>query len=126
MANEEARELMESAWANRRASFDAAPEKKRALLKQAQESLRTAAAMCRAQDAPVSNAHAVQLLANIEVDLGHEERARALWEEAVRILRTTDDALQLDHKVRHLKDLHRHGGRLADAEAESRIERLTD
>ncbi len=116
MTNEEAHELMQSAWAKRRASFDAAPAEKQALLTQAHHALSTASAMCRDQD-PVSHAQAVHLLANVEVDLGHEERARSLWEEAVSILRATDDALQLAHKVRHLGDLHRHCGRLGDAEA---------
>jgi tetratricopeptide (TPR) repeat protein len=117
MSTEEALELMRSAWAKRRASFDVTPAEKRALLTQAQHALRTAVAMCRDQGSPVSHAEAVHLLANVEIDLGDEERARSLWEEAVRILRTTDDALQLAHKVRHLGDLHRHCGRFGDAEA---------
>lgn len=117
MSSEEAQELMQSAWAKRRASFDAAPAEKLVLLTQAQHALSSAVVMCRDQDSPVSHAQAVHLLANVEVDLGHEERARSLWEEAVSILRATDDALQLAHKVRHLGDLHRHCGRLGDAEA---------
>ena len=48
--------------------------------------------------------------------MGHEDRARSLWEEAVGILRETEDVLQLAHKVRHLGDLHRRCGRLGEAE----------
>ena len=59
----------------------------------------------------------MHLLANVELDMGHAGRAQSQWEEAIRILRGTDDSLQLAHKVRHLWDLHRHCGRLDDAEA---------
>ncbi len=117
MANEEALELMRSAWATRRASFDAAPAERLALMTRAKQDLTTAVAMCRDRGSPVSHAQAVHLLANVELDLGHEDRARSLWEEAISILRRTDDVLQLAHKVRHLGDLHRHCGRLDDAEA---------
>ena len=117
MANEEAFELMRSAWAMRRASFAAAPEDKLVLLTQAKQDLATAVVMCRDQGSPVSLAQAVHLLANVELDMGHEDRAHLLWEEAVSTLRETDAVLQLAHKVRHLGDLHRHCGRLGDAES---------
>ena len=117
MANEEALELMRSAWATRRASFDAAPAEKRALMTRAKKDLATAVEMCREGGSPVSHAQAVHLLANVELDMGHEDRARSLWEQAVSILRETDAVLQLAHKVRHLGDLHRHCGRLGDAES---------
>jgi len=116
MPDAEAEELMRSAWAKRRASFDAPPEEKLALLTRAQVDLTSAATMCRDQASPVSHAHAIHLLANVEVDLGHQERALSLWEEAVELLRATDDFLQLAHKVRHLGDLHRHCDRLSDAD----------
>ena len=97
MANDDALELMRFAWATRRASFDAASAEKQELLTQAQEALTTAVAMCRDQGSPVSHAQAVHLLANVELDMGHQDRARSLWEEAIRILRGTSDVLQLAH-----------------------------
>ncbi len=117
MTSEEALELMRSAWATRRASFDAAPAEKLGLMTQAKRDLATAVAMCRDHGSPVSHAQAVHLLANVELDMGNEDRAQSLWEEAVSLLRETDDVLQLAHKVRHLGDLHRHCGRLGDAES---------
>lgn len=117
MGKHTARELMRTAWAARRASLTAGPEEQRAGLRQAKQDLTTAVSMCRDQGTPVDLAQAVHLLANVELDLGHEDRARALWEEAIGILRETEDVLQLAHKVRHLGDLHRHCGRLEDAES---------
>jgi len=117
MTNQQAEELMQSAWATRRSSFDAPPEEKLAALNQAKQDLVTAAAMCREEGASVSYAQAIHMLANVELDLGHEDRALSLWEESVEVLRTTDDVLQLAHKVRHLGDLHRHCGRLEQAES---------
>lgn len=117
MEQERADELMRSAWATRRAAFDADPVGKRELLERARQDLSAAVAMCRDGGSPVSLAQAVHLLANVELDLERVDRARSLWEEAIRILRGTDDVLQLAHKVRHLGDLHRHCGRLDDAEA---------
>ena len=117
MGNEEAHELMRSAWAARRASLDAAPAEQLALITQAKQDLASAVAMCRDRGSPVSHAQALHLLANVEHDIGQEDRARSLWEEAITILRDTDDVLQLAHKVRHLGDLHRHCDRLDDAEA---------
>ena len=117
MADEEALELMRSAWAMRRASFDATPAEKLVMLTQANQDLATAVAMCRDQGSRVALAQAVHLLANVELDMGHENQAQSLWEEAVSILRETDAVLQLAHKVRHLGDLHRHCGRLGEAES---------
>ncbi len=103
---------MRSAWATRRSSFDASPDERRAALIQAKRDLTTAAELCRGAGPPVSYAHAIHLLANVELDLGREEYALLLWEEAVAVLRTTEDVLQLAHKVRHLGDLHRYCGRM--------------
>ena len=116
MGNEEAHELMRSAWAARRASFDATPAEQLALMTQAKQDLAAAVAMCRDRGSPVAHAQALHLLANVEHDMGKDDRAQSLWEEAVAILREADDVLQLAHKVRHLGDLHRHCGRLREAE----------
>ena len=117
MAIEEALELMRSAWATRRASFDAEPAAKLELLTQAKQALTRAVAICRVEGPPSTRAEALHLLANLELELEHEEPARPLWEEAVEILRGTDEPLALAHKVRHLGDLHRRAGRLDEAEA---------
>ncbi len=108
---------MQSAWATRRAAFDTGDAEKRELLSRARRELTTAVELCREAGAPVPHAQAVHLLANVELDLGHTGQAGTLWEEAVGILRGTDDALQLAHKVRHLGDLHRRCGRPDEAEA---------
>ena len=117
MANQKALELMRSAWARRRESFESTAAERKAALSKAQEELTTAVSLCRELGEPVAYAQAVHLLANVEVDLGHEQRARSLWEEAVEVLRRTDEVLQLAHKIRHLGDLHRLSDRLELAEA---------
>lgn len=117
MTDPDARTLMQKAWAARRGSFEADPEEKQATLTQAIVDLETAASLCREQGSSVDYAQAVHLRANVELDLGNVDRAWSLWDEAVAVLRGTDDALQLAHKVRHLGDLHRHCGRLDDAES---------
>jgi tetratricopeptide (TPR) repeat protein len=116
MTDDEATELMRSAWATRRASLDAAPDEKSELLTQAWHELERATELCRVQGAIVPLAQAVHLSANVAVDLGDVDRAGALWDEAVALLRTVEEPLQLAHKVRHLGDLHRRCGRPGDAE----------
>ena len=116
MANREAIDLMRSAWVTRRSSFEADPEKQMTLMTKAKDDLLTAVALCRDSGTPVELAQALHLLANVEHDMGKDDRAQSLWEEAVAILREADDVLQLAHKVRHLGDLHRHCGRLSEAE----------
>ncbi len=115
MANREANELMQSAWATRRSSFKADPEKKRTLMAKAKDDLQAAVGLCRDKGTPTELAQALHLLANVEHDSRNDHQAQSLWEEAVAILRETDDVLQLAHKVRHLGDLHRHCGRLDEA-----------
>jgi tetratricopeptide (TPR) repeat protein len=115
MANSQAQRLMQQAWATRRSAFEADPRDRLAALARAHEDLSAAADICRREGPLVSYAHAIHLLANLEVDLGNEEKALALWEEAVAVLRTTDSALELAHKVRHLGDLHSRCGRLNEA-----------
>lgn len=72
--------------------------------------------MLRDEGPRVSYAHALHLRAHVEMDLGDEHQALSLWEEAVGVLRQTDEVLQLAHKVRHLGDLHRYCERLEQAE----------
>ena len=117
MATDEARALMQAAWATRRRALEAPAGEQLHLLARAKQDLEQARAMCSGGTSPVPHAQAIHLLANVERDLGDLDAARSLWEEAVQLLRGTDDALQLAHKVRHLGDLHRQVGRLADAEA---------
>lgn len=116
MTTEDPLELMRSAWAMRRSSFDMPEDEQRRTLEDARAQLGEAAEMLRGDGPSVPYAHAVHLLANVAVDLGEDERALELWEEAVAILRGQDDPLELAHKVRHLGDLHRSRGRLDRAE----------
>ncbi len=117
MTDRDSDELMRTAWATRRASFGASPERRDELLAKAREDLLTAASQCRAENSPVARAQALHLLANVEHDMHDDEQARAHWEESIAILRGTDEVLQLAHKVRHLGDLHRHCRRLPEAAA---------
>ncbi len=55
-------------------------------------------------------------LAHVVRDLGQDERALPLSEEAVALSREEEDPLLLAHSVRHLGDLHRAAGRLVDAD----------
>jgi tetratricopeptide (TPR) repeat protein len=49
-------------------------------------------------------------------DLGNDERAVLLYEEAVGLSRAEGDPLLLAHTVRHLGDLHRRADRLTQAD----------
>ncbi len=60
--------------------------------------------------------HALKALAHVVRDRDEDERARALYEEAVDRCREEHDPLLLAHTVRHLGDLHRGAGRLSEAE----------
>lgn len=116
MTSQEAQELMQDAWSLRREALEANPVRRHELLEQARAELQRAAEICRDQGACVDYAQAIHMTAKIELDQDHVERARELWERAIGILRKTDDALQLAHKVRHLGDLHERCGRSTDAE----------
>ena len=108
-------ELMESAWATRRASFDLPDSERCAAINAARKDLERAADMLRSANQEVSYAHALHLRAHVELDVGEEERAGELWNAAVAVLRGADDPLQLAHKVRHLGDLEMRNGRLDQA-----------
>jgi len=118
MSEDKARGLMRSAWTKRRESFDASTGERQSALAEARAELTAAVGLLREDGSRVSYAQAVHLLANVELDLGREDRAMALWNEAIDVLRGTDDILQLAHKVRHLGDLHFRTGRLDEAEAQ--------
>ena len=55
-------------------------------------------------------------LAHVVRDVGQNERALPLSEEAVALSREQADPLLLAHSVRHLGDLHRAVGRLSEAD----------
>ena len=59
---------------------------------------------------------ALKALAHIVRDMDQDDRALPLYEEAVALSRTEGDSLLLAHTVRHLGDLYRGAGRIADAE----------
>jgi len=112
-----AQDLMESAWAARRASFDLPAGQRRAVMESARSDLELAAALLRDTDEALTLAHALHLLAHVELGLGEEERAEELWREAVAMLRGCDDPLQLAHKLRHLGDLEMGRARMRQAAA---------
>ena len=108
-------ELMESAWAARRSSFDMPEPEQSAAVDAVRKDLERAAEMLRNANQDVPYAHALHLRAHVELDVGEEDRAEELWDAAVAILRGADDPLQLAHKVRHLGDLALRRGRLEQA-----------
>lgn len=113
----EAGELMRSAWATRRSYLTAPRNEQPELMAMAREALVKAAELCRECGEDVELAQALHLRANVERDRGLDGAALSLWQEAIGILRETDDYLQLAHKVRHLGDLHTHCRRLREAES---------
>lgn len=55
-------------------------------------------------------------LAHVLRDLGRDDEALPVSEEAVHVSRDEGDSLRLAHTVRHLGDLHRDAGRLVEAD----------
>ncbi len=62
--------------------------------------------------------HSVALgkLGHVALDRGDPDRARALFEKSVAVARDAGDPLRVAHAVRHLGQVHRHLGRLEEAE----------
>lgn len=58
----------------------------------------------------------LKALAHVVRDLGQDERALPLLEEAVALSREEGDIFLIAHTVRHFGDLHREAGRMAEAE----------
>ena len=108
-------ELMESAWAARRAAFDLSGPERLQVLREAGVDLGHAAEMLRDTSQEVPYAHALHLRAQIELELGEQERAEELWRASVAVLRAANDPAQLAHKVRHLGDLELGRGRFERA-----------
>ncbi len=102
----DANQLIDAAWQARREQRHADAE--RDLLR----------AITVAREAKVRREliHALKALAHVVRDLGQDERAQPLYEEAVALCRQEQDALLLAHTVRHLGDLHRAAGRLDEAD----------
>ncbi len=59
---------------------------------------------------------ALKALAHVVRDVGQDDRAAPLYEEAVELCRQEGDTLLLAHTVRHLGDLHRDAGRAEEAD----------
>jgi tetratricopeptide (TPR) repeat protein len=98
-------ELMEAAQVARREHC----------LLDARRHLAEAVALCR-QRRPRELIKALKALGQIERDLGRNEAALSLYEEAAILCRAEGDPLLLAHTVRHVADIHRQNGRLAEAE----------
>ncbi len=101
----EAQGLIEAAWQARREGRHG----------DAQRDLLRAIASARAADSRRELIGALKALAHVVRDLGQDQRARPLYEEAVALCREEHDPLLLAHSVRHLGDVHRSAGRLAEA-----------
>jgi tetratricopeptide (TPR) repeat protein len=82
----------------------------------AEGGLRDAIDASRGAEAWPQLASALGKLAHVLRDLGRDDEALPISEEAVRVSRSCGDASQLAHAVRHLGDLHRGAGRLVEAE----------
>jgi tetratricopeptide (TPR) repeat protein len=72
--------------------------------------------LCRQSEDRELVIRALKALGEVESDLGHGDRAQALYEEAVELCRAAGDPLLLAHTVRHLGDVHRRAGRVNLAE----------
>ena len=59
---------------------------------------------------------ALRALSEVERDLGRDDEALKLYEEAVDVCRAADDPLLLAHTIRHLGQLHHDAGRAEEAE----------
>lgn len=113
----DATNLIESAWATRRASFSAPPAGARMLIEEARRKLVESASICREIGTQRELGQALHKLGHVEWGLRHLVRARELYEEALSIARAQGEPLAVAHEVRHLGDMHREAGRLEDAEA---------
>lgn len=97
--------LIDAAWLARREGRHA----------DAEQGLLEAIETSRQSGSRVQLIRALERLAHVVRDVGHDDRALPLYEEAVTLSREEGDALLLAHTVRHLGDLHRDAGRLDDA-----------
>ena len=98
-------DLIDEAWQARRESRHA----------DAERSLLEAIETSRQCGSRIQLIHALKGLAHVVRDVGQDERALTLYQEAVTLAREEGDILLLAHTVRHLGDLHRGGDRLHDA-----------
>jgi tetratricopeptide (TPR) repeat protein len=83
---------------------------------EAERGLRDAVDVSRRSGSRLQLIDALKRLAHVLHDARQGEQALPLYEEALALSREEGDALVLAHTVRHLGDLHRGAGRLADAE----------
>ena len=102
----DAKQLIESGWQARREDRHG----------DAERDLLQAIALAREADLRTELIHALEALAHVVRDVGQDERALPLYEEAIALCRQQQDPLLLAHTVRHFGDLHRGNGRLVDAD----------
>lgn len=74
--------------------------------------LKRAVGLSRRSDRPRDLIRALKALGQIERDLGYNDAAGPLYEEAVELCRKEVDALALAHTIRHLGDIHQDSGKL--------------
>jgi tetratricopeptide (TPR) repeat protein len=102
-----AKQLIDAAWQARR-------EKRHG---DAERDLLQAITWARQANLRTELIHALTALAHVLRDLGQDERALPLYQEAVALCREEQDSLLLAHTARHLGDLHRRAGRLLEADS---------
>lgn len=113
-SSSEIRTQLRQLWAKRREMLGAEGDNGTAQLSKIRDSFAVLVDEARQVEDDSTTAQAVHLLANLESDLGNLTAAASLWNEAVSILRTLDNPVQLAHKVRHLGSVLVQLGRHAD------------
>lgn len=115
MGEQAALDMLESAWSDRRRAFDLPDDEQGPALAAVREELERVAGMLRGTERTDHFAHALHLSAHLAMDLGDLAAAEEGWRQAVEVLRSTGEPLQLAHKIRHLGDLEMARGNLDEA-----------
>lgn len=115
MSEQAALDMLESAWKARRRAFDLPDDEQGAALAAVREEMERAAGSLRGTEARDHYARALHLGAHVAMDLGDLDAAEEGWREAVEVLRSTGEPLQLAHTIRHLGDLEMARGNLGEA-----------
>lgn len=116
-AVKEALDLIDRAWRARYRAFQKRPDSEedlRRVIGSVHADLEKAVEICRRVGAKRELSMALGKLGHVIEDA---EAKLACYVEAVAAARESGDAMQIAHAVRHLGDVHRNAGRLADAKS---------